>query len=58
MAEVVKMRRLVNHTEGRLNILSDADVQTVVSSSADSKLRGSGFDPHKGHRVVSLSKTH
>ena len=26
--------------------------------ASDSKSRGPGFDPHKGHRVVSLSKTH
>ena len=25
---------------------------------SDSKSRGSSFDPHKRHRVVSLSKTH
>ena len=28
------------------------------SRASDSEARGHGFDPHKGHRVVSLSKTH
>ena len=26
--------------------------------ASDSESRGPGFDPHKGHRVVSLSETH
>ena len=26
--------------------------------ASDSKLRGPGFDPHRHHRVLSLSKTH
>ena len=26
--------------------------------ASDSESRGPGFDPHKRHRVVSLSKTH
>ena len=26
--------------------------------ASDSKARGQWFDPHSGHRVVSLSKTH
>ena len=30
----------------------------LVVQRQDSVSRGHGFDPHKGHRVVSLSKTH
>ena len=26
--------------------------------ASDSESKGSGFDPHRRHRVVSLSKTH
>ena len=30
----------------------------LVVRASDSGARGRGFDPHSGHRVVSLSKTH
>ena len=30
----------------------------LIVRASDSGARGRGFDPHSGHRVVSLSKTH
>ena len=33
-------------------------MQWPSGRALDSESRGSGFDPHKGHGVVSLSKTH
>ena len=33
-------------------------ISQISGRASDSELRGPGFDPHRRHCVVSLSKTH
>ena len=39
-------------------VLSDEGARWRSGSASDSESRGSGFDPHRRHHVVSLSMTH
>ena len=47
--KVARCRQLMESIEG---------ARCPSGRASDSESKGLGFDPHKGHRVVSLSKTH
>ena len=51
----------IHTSQGQYGILINLNIMGARRPSgraSDSESRGPGFDPHKGHRVVSMSKTH